>query len=148
MLRLSTQAKVDRLGGVAFADTYADAVIRIYTGPIPTSADNAPQGSYIGYVTRDGLSPAIGHGFTFIERPDGIVTRTDGQVWTLIGTATGTAGWGRLARITDPPIFQPNSPRIDFEVNPSDGVGLYLTNPDIHVGLSRDVPFFNYYIPG
>jgi len=146
MLRLSTQAKLIQL--TPFPTTYGDAVIRVYSGDPPVTADQAPTGTYLGYITRDGLSPTAGHGLHFIVRPDAIVTRTDGEVWTLIGLATGIAGWGRLAAFNDPPIFQPGAARIDFEVRPDDGIGLYLSNPNIHVGLSADVPFFNYSIPG
>lgn len=146
MLRLSTAVKVAWLS--AWPTLFNDAVIRIYSGVIPSSADQPPQGSYIGAITRDGLSPAPGHGLNFIVRPDGIVTRTDGEVWTLTGVATGTAGWGRLAAVGDPPIFQPGSARIDFQVNPSDGNGLLVTNPALAAGLTQDVPYFNYQIPG
>lgn len=150
MIRVSTQYKYNLLGGYGggFAGMFADAVIRVYSGAMPDSADNAPAGTYLGYITRDGLLVAAGHGLHFDLSLSAYVTQTLGEVWKLTGIAPGTAGWCRLSAVNDPAVLSPTTPRVDFQVNPADGVGFLISDPGISTGLVRDVPFFNYSIPG
>jgi hypothetical protein len=115
---------------------------------MPTGADQAPTGTYIGVITREGLPPNASSGLSFIVDANGVVMRSTGEIWTLRGIGSGVAAWGRLSPWNDLPEFNPEIPRIDFEINADDGVGLWIANPSISVGLAQDVPFFNYYIPG
>jgi hypothetical protein len=130
------------------SDRFDDAMFRIYSGAAPTSADLAPTGTYLGYITRDGLAPGPGHGLTFIASEGGFLSSVIGEVWKLIGIASGTAGYARLSAYNDAPVDSPTTPRIDFGVNNPDNNGFILPSAAIFPGLSRDVTGFFYTIPG
>lgn len=148
MLRVSTGYVVKLLGGTGgFVQQFEDAVIRVYTGPIPASADAPPSGAYIAAVTRDGLPVAFGHGLSFQVMPNGYVLPALGLSMILQGLAAGIGGWCRLSAVDDEPTLTITRSRIDFEINPLDGVGFRISDATIGTGTSRVVDPFNYTIP-
>ena len=144
MIRCSTGYVVEQM--TRFAELFNDAMFRIYTGPPPATSDRAPTGTYLGYITRDGLLPGAGHGLSFDVAPNGYVQKPPTENWQLIGKASGIAGYGRLSAYNDAPEDSPSAYRIDFEVNPDDGNGILIASPNIINGLVRDQPGFYFTI--
>jgi hypothetical protein len=145
-LRVSTGLKFPLME--VLAERFYDAMFRLYSGEPPASADLAPTGTYLGYITRDGLTPGPGHGITLVTSQNGYVTAMPGETWKLIGVGTGNAGYARLSSYSDAPVDSPTTPRIDFGVNDTDNNGILLPSVAIIPGLSRDVTGFFYTIPG
>lgn len=147
MIRVSTGYVYKLLNGAGgFVQQFEDAIIRVYSGPIPTGADAAPQGVYLGAVTRDGLTVAIGHGLSWTVLTNGYALPALGINLVLTGMADGIAGWCRLSAVTDTPVISSSASRIDFEINSADGNGLKLANPNVSEGLARAIDPFNYTI--
>lgn len=146
MLRISTAVKAAFLN--SFPALFDGSVIRVYSGPIPASANAAPTGTLLAVITRNGGPVNSANGLHFMTDANGVVMRTTGEVWTLTGLASGLAGWCRLSQWNDTPIFLPAAARLDFEVGAADGIGFWLANRTMASGITQDVPYFNYSIPG
>lgn len=100
------------LGPASFESIFNGGKIEIYAGTQPDSADG-----YAGYVLAE-ITAAGGLRF---QRSSHYACNEDGQDWTLNGTLTGTATWGRLlpAQADDGDIST-TAPRIDFAVGLDD----------------------------
>ena len=72
--------------------------IKIYTGTQPQSADDPATGVYIGKVTTDGATPAVGQLVGGLQLQQGDVAGSLSHLgnWVLTGVSTGTAGWWRF----------------------------------------------------
>ena len=74
-------------------------VISIFSGAAPTSADAAATGTLLGQVTVAGVAYVVSTGANGLTLDNPTNTRTiskpSGVVWTLKGSAPGTAGWFR-----------------------------------------------------
>jgi hypothetical protein len=146
MIRASTGYVYESM--LLWSSLFDDAVFRIYTGAPPASADLAPTGTYIGYITRDGLTPIAGHGLNFDVSTNGYVSKRAGTTWKMVGVGTGLPGYGRLSVYSDPPVDSPTAKRYDFQVNGPDNIGIILP-PGVSLipGLVREQPGFFFTIP-
>jgi len=85
--------------GKSFKDVFKNALLRIYSGTIPTDAD-ADEGagtllleiSVVGGVVTPG---AAANGLNFDAIVDGVLSKS-ADVWSDVGIATGTAAWWRM----------------------------------------------------
>lgn len=96
--------------------------IRIYTGPQPQSADNPPLGTYIARVSADGLTPVTGQQTGGLRLQQGGIAGSLDMLgdWTLVGIASGTAGWWRFVwNSPDDHSESQEYPRIDGLVGES-----------------------------
>ncbi|MNV14205.1 hypothetical protein D3C71_1048800 [compost metagenome] len=129
MTTLYTTGFVERRNqGGAFASIFENGVIDVYSGRQPASADEAPTGTLLAQITKDGGGWAPGfptNGLQFIASGRYITKRPD-HTWMLRGIAAGQAGWFRLrANPEDPATFSLTAPRIDGAVALIDSVGEY-----------------------
>jgi hypothetical protein len=121
------QALLSDFGILSYLDF---GIIEIRTGPPPDSADDAPTGTLLGRVTRDGLPFVEGTGTAGL-RAD--VTSVRGQLrdngdWLLTVVANGLAGWWRWRWYpVDDQSTSTYLPRIDGAV----GDSLILANPNL-----------------
>lgn len=100
MIYLSTHARA-RLIDVGFNAIFTGGWIGVYSGTQPDSADLAPDGTLLARIKPPG-------GLKF-ARADRFSIREPTQTWTLLGIATGTAGWFRLHAAAYDPGFVSNS---------------------------------------
>lgn len=95
--------------------------INVYSGPQPQSADLAPTGTLLGYITEDGTAWVPGAEAGGL-RTDGVGMTHLVHVgdWVLKGVASGTPGWWRFVwNDNDSGLDSPNLPRIDGVVGES-----------------------------
>ena len=121
------------LGPASFESIFNGGQIRIYSGVQPDTADAPIAGSLLGTVTASG-------GLNFV-RTDHYVTNAPAQSWVLNGSATGTAGWGRLvAAGADDGSGSASLPRIDFAIGLDGEIGDYqMLLPNIAISPSASI---------
>lgn len=141
-VRISTGYADLILGNSSFAGIFLNGAIEIYSGAQPASADDAATGTLLGRITRDGGawspgSPSNGLQFTKEGR---YVSKNAAHSWTLVGVATGTAGWCRLRGNATDVGASSTMPRIDGAVGLIDTAGDYqLLLPTLSITTSSSI---------
>jgi hypothetical protein len=149
-VKLSTGARNALAGATGFGATFEAGVLFVYSGPQPLSADNAPSGTLLGIVTRDGGTFAFGspeNGLSFGTPASGTVAKKAADNWKFSGIARGTAGWFRLMGNASDGLGQSaTAPRMDGSVGVS-GADLNLSNIAVEVGAPHTIDVFQFTIP-
>lgn len=135
---LSTAARA-RLIDVGFRTVFNGGWIGVYAGAQPDSADLAPTGSLLARI-----QPPSGLQFT---RGGMYGMKDPEQTWTLLGIATGTAGWFRLhGAAYDPGYVSNTHVRLDGPCSaisaPQYGLILPDTVLSITPATNRDIDNF------
>lgn len=149
-IRLSTGLRNGMLNATGFKEAFADGVIYIYSGPQPTTADSAVQGTLLGKVTQDAGAFVFGssaNGLEFDAPASGVISKAAAETWQMVGIAAGTAGWGRLmGNATDALGSSTTLPRFDFSIATS-GADLNLSTVAIAVGAPTTIDVFQFTLP-
>lgn len=87
--------------GGSIKDLFDFGVIRLYSGPRPSSADAAETGTLLAVITSDGgafTGGALANGLRFsADAVDDYIEKLAAQTWkTLSCDASGTVLWGRI----------------------------------------------------
>ena len=100
--RLSTGLRNKILGAESgqgsLKQIFANGQIRIYTGTQPANADTAETGSLLCTITLASGAMTSGtatNGINLGNAADGTIGKADGEVWSGVNAASGTAGWFR-----------------------------------------------------
>ena len=100
------------------------AVIAIYTGSQPASADLAETGTLLGYLTLNGdpFTPVTGvNGLVFEGGGVGIIRKPAALDWSIIPIASGTPGWARLYSKEMTTGLSPTANRFDLACGVASG---------------------------
>jgi len=119
---------------------FKDAIIEIYSGGQPASADAAATGTKLGQVTLGSGAFVEGtatNGLEFDPPTGGELTKAVAELWQFKGLAAGVAGWFRLrANAIDDEAQSIVLPRIDGNIGTTAG-DLKLSNVNVVVdGIS------------
>lgn len=148
-VKLSTGFRNALLNNQSFSEIFSAGVIAVYSGAQPASADNAPTGTLLGYITKDGGAFVPGsptNGLNWGAAEGGVIGKNTDN-WRLTGAAAGTAGWFRLmGNAADNGLASTTLPRIDGAVATSGGE-LNLSSLTVAVGSITTIDTFNYGIP-
>ena len=85
--------------GGSYRSIFRNGTIKIFTGPQPTSADDAETGTMLCNITLASGTFTPGsptNGINFGEPNNGVLPKEDGEIWSGENAATGTAGWFRV----------------------------------------------------
>lgn len=149
MIEVSTGFKRAFYGTQSFHQAFANGCIEMYDGAMP-GANNAPTGTLIGRITLNGgayVHGSPGNALSYELTEDGIILKPVSATWALTGLAAGTATWGRVFSGADSKLLSSTDARIDFQINPVDGSGWFLTNPAPGVSNQYPVTYFLFGIP-
>lgn len=138
---LATEASGDTVilaaaRGGCFSDLMKFGVIDIYTGTQPTSADDAETGTKLVRITQGSAAFTSGvetNGLVMGNVTSYALKREDGEVWSGVGLATGTAGWARFYANTVVTGASTTALRFDMAVA-SSGAQLNMTNTSVTTG--------------
>lgn len=148
-LLVSTRFKELILGANSFAGIFNMGKIEVYSGAQPASPDFAPTGTLLATVTNNGDTWVAGSsagGLTFAQY-GAFVGIGAGQVWKMVVSATGTAGWFRLVgSATDARTLSYNLPRLDGSIAASGAAEITLATAALSAGQSITVQQFLYTI--
>ena len=146
-VRISTGLGSGMANAVRTAMT--DGVIAVYDGVQPANANDPPNGTFIGYVTKDGNAWVDGDttdGLEFEVVAGLVLAKSTTQVWRLTADAglvgTAVARWGRFIQNTGEDGSQSTTlNRIDFAVGVNTGE-LRLAFTSFTAGQTADVTAF------
>ena len=98
MLNFSTGLRNQMVNSSGLGSLMNSGAIYVYSGTIPSSPDNAPNGTWLATITTEGRTyhpsdDSIGAGLRLQLHPPGGLIKVG--VWRLVGKASGTATWFR-----------------------------------------------------
>jgi hypothetical protein len=138
-IRMSTGLKNAVLFSSPLISALSFGAIEIYTGSQPASANDAPTGTLLGMITRDGLTWTEGNtqgGLTFTAVPGlSYLIKPSSQTWTLTVTTGGTAGWWRFRSNDDADVCLHGSITAPYQE-------LFIGDPVVSVGETRTINSF------
>ena len=127
----------------AMATALANGRIDIYSGAAPASADDAPTGTLLVRVTKNG----DGTGLSMPGAPvGGLIRKPVSDVWRGTVLATGTAGYYRYVTKADssnPSLTDCRMQGTVGEVNAE----LILSNTNLVSGASQDIKDYTFVVP-
>lgn len=120
-MKLSTGLAISLLGDYGFVRMMDRGVIYVYSGAQPSSADDAPTGELLGFVSQDGypFSTETNHisGLRLVQT--GATLVADGN-WIFTATQSGIPGWWRYCWSKDDPGEESTfHPRLDGAIGQS-----------------------------
>jgi hypothetical protein len=131
--------------GGSVKDTFRNGIIKIYSGSQPANADTAASGTHLLTVTVGSgafTAGAEANGLEFGTAASGEIAKATGEVWSGVGLADGTAGWGRFyANATDAGGASTTLYRIDFSVGTT-GADLNMSSTSIVTGSTYTIDTF------
>lgn len=94
---LSEDFQESLLNVASYKTTIAAGFIKIYTSPMPTTADDAATGTLLATITDGGLTvtPGTATNGLNVELTGQTLGIASGEDWFGTAVATGTAYWGR-----------------------------------------------------
>lgn len=144
-IRLSSGLRTAMVTDYGLAIMMNRGHIRIYDGVQPQSADDAPNGTLLGVVCEDGITPtpgSINGGLQFSLEGPGRLGKFGN--WVLKGLAAGTPTWWRFVwNAPDDSDYSDYYPRIDGGV----GESLFLSSPTIGTFTGEPVNGFLLVLP-
>jgi hypothetical protein len=136
--------------GGSMKDVMRNGILRIYSGSQPANADTAYSGTMLCEFTVSSgawVAGAEGNGLEFGDETDGYLEKCDGEVWSGVAAASGTAGWFRFyANATDAGGASTILPRIDGSVGTS-GADLNMASTSITLGNTYTIDSFKLTFP-
>lgn len=149
-LKLSTGLRNGMLNSTGFTEAFNDGIIYIYTGPQPTDADSATQGTLLMRITVNNGAWSAGsatNGLGFDAPVAGVISKAAAEVWRGLGVADGTAGWFRLCgNATDAGGASTTLPRLDGSVAISGG-DMNLSSIAIVTSAPTTLDVFQFTLP-
>ena len=121
------------------------SVIRLYSGTVPTSANDAVPASadMLCEVSVDDS----GTGVTFESGPNaGLLLKNAAESWEGTVAITGTATWFRLVAPADAGDSSTTAIRIQGTVAVAGG-DLQITNPSLSAGAIQNIDYFSVTMP-
>ena len=115
-----------------------NGIIRIYSGTQPASADDAETGTLLLEITVASGAFVAGspdNGLSFRQILSGVMSKDDGEVFSGVGQANGTAGWGRYYSNAYVTGASTNAIRFDGSVGTS-GAQFILSSTNIVLGAT------------
>jgi len=131
--------KAANLNGGFAPQFVQNSVIRIYSGPKPTTADLAPSGTLLATFTLAAAPP-----FPTVAPPTAVLTLAGVPISTA-AAGNGTAGWFRLQTSGDLGTTNTVDKRLDGTVSGIGGGGdLTFDNPAFVVNQTINLTNFTY----
>lgn len=149
-LKLSTGLRNGMLNATGFTEAFNDGIIYIYSGPQPTDADTAVQGTLLLRITQNNGAWSAGsatNGLGFDAPASGVISKAAAETWRGLGIADGTAGWFRLCgNAADAGGASTTLPRMDGSVGVSGG-DMNLSSVSIVTNAPTTLDTFTFTLP-
>ena len=137
--------------GGSISDLFQNAVIDVYSGTQPTTADLTETSGSVKLVTITlssgafvGGSPT--NGINFGEVSSGVLSKESGETWSGVGLANGTAGWFRMYDNSYTTGASSTAVRLDGSVA-SSGAQFNMTNTTVVTGATSTVDSVSLTLP-
>jgi len=123
-------------------DIFYKGFMEIYSGPQPSSANDAPTGTLLCTVYSNGTS----EGLSFDDAVSGTIAKAAAETWSGTSTATGTAGWFRFKSAGDGGASSQTDERLDGSVATS-GAQLNMSSTTVTSGAVQTISTFAITMP-
>lgn len=149
-LKLSTGLRNGMLNSTGFTEAFNDGIIYIYSGPQPSDADAATQGTLLLRITVNNGAWSAGsptNGLGFDAPAAGVISKAAAETWRGLGVTEGTAGWFRLCgNAADAGGSSTTLPRMDGSVAMSGG-DMNLSSVAIVTNAPTTIDTFTFTLP-
>ncbi|MDH1012313.1 hypothetical protein N5C80_26575 [Pseudomonas nicosulfuronedens] len=143
-LKFSTGLRAGLLVTGPLRTLLAGGEIRLYSGPVPASVDNALGGSNILLCT---IKTSAGAGLTFeATAPGGTVTKTLAELWQGEVVAAGSATFYRHVLASDTGVASTTAVRVQGNVAIA-GADMVLSNTALTVGAIQKLEAYSITLP-
>lgn len=137
--------------GGSISNLFQNAVIDVYSGTQPTTADLTETSGSVKLVTITLSSGAFvsgssTNGINFGEVSAGVLSKESGETWSGVGLANGTAGWFRLYDNSYTTGASSTAVRLDGSVA-SSGAQFNMTNTTVVTGATSTVDSVSLTLP-
>jgi len=142
-MKLSTGLKNNLLSLMGMRPLLNGGCIWLFSGEQPSSPNDAPTGTLLGAVTKDGLVPNLPtNGLSFGYVSEGVLGKSSTETWSLYVATAGTAGWFRFTGPKgDYNIYSKSAVRLDGAM----GVDLAMTDVNLTLGMVQPIKSFLLY---
>jgi hypothetical protein len=133
----------------SLAELLQDGIIHIYSGAQPATADAAETGTKLVEITVSSGAFTPGsptNGLELAAPISGVIGIKDGEVWSGVGIATGTAGWFRFYDNLEQEGALTSAVRLDGLCGTS-GTQLRMSSTSITLGATSTIDSFNVTMP-
>lgn len=144
MAKFSTGLRTKMLDTGSLKASLALAVLRIYSGAEPATADAAVTGTLLSEITVGGAGTGLSLGPTATA---GVITKAS-ETWSdTNNNASGTAGYFRLVVLaSDDGTLSTTQARVQGSVGTA-GADLNLSSTSITAGGSQTIDYFSIALP-
>lgn len=147
MIHLSSQIADALLATGSLKSLLDTGKIYIYSGPVPSTADEAVD---VSCVLLDTITAAAGAGLTFDGAPvNGVLKKTAAETWSGVAGATGTASFWRFCVGTDngSALSAAGNYRVQGTVGTDASYDMVLTTAAITSGDTKTLNTFQLQLP-
>ncbi|WP_234382776.1 hypothetical protein [Variovorax sp. PMC12] len=142
MLKLSTGLRNYMLDSGSLKAAMAGGEIRIYSGPVPATADAALSGNTLLVTIKNG-----GSGINYdTTAAGGVLAKAPGETWSGTNAATGTATFFRHVLSADDGTLSTSQKRIQGTLGTGGTDGI-LTSVALVSGAPQAVDFYTTALP-
>lgn len=141
---VSTGLRTAMLGGNSLKATMASGFIDIYSGPVPATADAAPDPSCVK-LCRVSVNSS-GTGITFDAASNGQIPKNASEVWSGTNLASGTASFYRHVAPGDDATASTTQARLQGNIAQA-GAEMNLTNTALTSGATQTVDYYVVALP-
>lgn len=141
-LKVSTGLRNQLLDGGSLKAALAGGLIKIYTGPVPASADDAVTGTLLTTVSLAGSGTGIDLGVA----AGGTIPKDPSQSWSGINVATGTAVYFRHVAAGDDGTLTATSKRLQGTCGTA-GADLNMSSVNLVANAPQVIDAANFTMP-
>ena len=144
MAKFSTGLRTGMLQDTSFKAALDGGHLRIFSGPVPATADDPETGELLMELTVGGDG---GTGLSFGIAAAGAISKSDAEVWmTSSINETGTISHFRFVSSSDTGELSSTEPRVQGSAGLV-GTDMTLTNLSVTAGLPWTLNFFTVGLP-
>ena len=144
MAKFSTGLRNGMLSGLSLKAALDGGSLRLFSGPVPATADAAATGTVLMSLTVGGNGTT---GLTFGSAANGVISKSEAEVWatSAVGTS-GTISYFRFVSSTDSGGNSTTEARIQGTAGIV-GTDLVLTRTEVTAGQPWTLNYFNVALP-
>ena len=144
MAKFSTGLRNGMLSGLSLKAALDGGSLRLFSGPVPATADAAETGTVLMSLTVGGNGTT---GLTFGSAADGVISKSEAEVWATSAVDTsGTISYFRFVSSTDSGGDSTTEARIQGTAGIV-GTDLVLTSAEVTAGQPWTLNYFNVALP-
>ena len=144
MAKFSTGLRNGMLSGLSLKAALDGGSLRLFSGPVPATADAAATGTVLMSLTVGGDGTT---GLTFGSAADGVISKSEAEVWATSAVDTsGTISYFRFVSSTDNDENSTTKARIQGTAGIV-GTDLVLTSTEVTAGQPWTLNYFNVALP-